>query len=216
MILSASILSADFTRLAAQIQEAEQAGVDWLHIDVMDGHFVPNITMGPFILEACRRVSNLPLDVHLMIENPERYIEAFAKAGAGWISIHIENNNNVYRTLQEIHALGCKAGIALNPGTPAAAVSSVVQLVDFILVMSVNPGFSGQEFIPEMVNKVEEISNLVRDSGSSAIIEVDGGITDSTLSAMYRAGARIFVSATALFKYPDGLKAGVQALHRAV
>jgi ribulose-phosphate 3-epimerase len=210
--LSASILSAaDFGYLAAQLQQAEEAGVDWIHIDVMDGHFVPNITMGPFIVEACRKYTQLPLDVHLMISNPERHIDAFAKAGANLLSIHIENNPNVYRTLQQIRSLGATPGIVLNPGSPAVSVQSVLPLVDLVLVMTVNPGFSGQSFI-DMTTKIGEVQQMINSANSQAQIQVDGGITASTLPGCYTAGARIFVAATALFKYKDGIAAGVQAL----
>ena len=149
IIVSASILSANWANFADQIREAENAGVDWIHVDVMDGSFVPNISMGPFILNTCRQISDLPLDVHLMVEKPERHIEAFAKAGANRLGIHIEATPNVHRTLQEIRSLGCSPTIVLNPGTPAWSISSVIDIVDMVLVMTVNPGFSGQKFIPE-------------------------------------------------------------------
>ncbi len=215
-LLSASILSADFSHLAEQIHATEQAGVDWLHIDVMDGHFVPNITMGPFIVETCRKVSALPLDVHLMIESPERHIESFAKAGANHLSIHIENNNNVHRTLQAIRSLGCHPGIVINPGTPAAAITSVVDMVDLILVMTVNPGFSGQKFISQMVEKIAEVKALVQSKHSPALIQVDGGITAETLPSALQAGAQVFVSASSIYHYPAGIQSGVKALRDAV
>ncbi|MGB9801037.1 MAG: ribulose-phosphate 3-epimerase [Thermanaerothrix sp.] len=216
IILSASILSADFAHLADEIAQAEAAGVDWLHIDVMDGHFVPNITMGPFIVETCRRISSLPLDVHLMIEKPERYVEAFIRAGANYVSVHVEGNPNIHRTLQTIRSLGAKAGIVLNPGTPACAISALLPVVDFILVMTVNPGYSGQSFLAESVPKISEIKAMLERHPSSALIQVDGGINAATLPIAYQAGARIFVAATAIFNHPQGIQAGVKSLRTAV
>ncbi|NMC79677.1 MAG: ribulose-phosphate 3-epimerase [Chloroflexi bacterium] len=215
LLLSSSILSADFAHLADQIKMAEDAGVDWLHIDVMDGHFVPNITMGPFIVETCRRISSLPLDVHLMIEKPENHVEAFAHAGANWISIHVENNPNVHRTLQYIRSLGCHPGVVLNPGTPAYSLAALVNDVDLILAMTVNPGFSGQEFIHNMVPKIAELRRMLDANHSPAQLEVDGGINEQTLPAVLKAGATVCVAATAIFKHPSGIAAGVKALREA-
>ena len=215
IILSGSILSADFARLGEQIQTAQEAGIDWIHVDVMDGHFVPNITMGPFIVETCRRITNLPLDVHLMIEKPEQMIAAFAAAGATTISVHIEDTPHVYRTLQHIRSLGCHAGIVLNPGTPAASVSNVLNLADLVLILTVNPGYSGQQFIPGVLAKISQVRTMIEESHSNAIIEVDGGMTIDTLPLALRAGARIFVTATAVFRNPGGIAAGIQALRAA-
>ena len=215
-LLSASILSANFACLADQIRESETAGVDWLHIDVMDGHFVPNISMGPFIVETCRKISALPLDVHLMIEAPERLIESFAKAGASGMSIHIENNNNVHRTLQAIRSLGCKPGIVLNPGTPAAHIASVIDMVDLILVMTVNPGFSGQKFIPNMISKITEVKEMIKTSNPHALLQVDGGITSENLPEVYRAGAQVIVSASSIYQHPQGITSSIKALRAAV
>jgi len=215
MILSASILSADFSDLRNQILSAERAGADWMHVDVMDGHFVPNITMGAFMVETMRRITSLPLDVHLMIEQPERHIAAFVKAGASYVSVHIEGNPNIHRTLQSLRTLGAHPGIVLNPGTPASAVQAVLPFVDYVLVMTVDPGFSGGEFIPEMAAKVTEVRQMLSRINSSALIEVDGGITASTLPVMQAAGADIFVAATAIFKHPDGIEAGVRNLRTA-
>ncbi len=212
MILSASILSADFSDLRDQIRQVEEAGVDWIHIDVMDGHFVPNITMGPFIVETCKRITRLPLDVHLMIEQPERHIAAFMDAGADYLSVHIEGNPNIHRTVQSIHARGVHPGIVLNPGTPTGQVQALLPFVDYALVMSVNPGFSGQNFIPETSEKVREIRRLSTDLNPSLKIEVDGGITAETLPLVKAAGVDICVAATAIFKHPAGISAGVQAL----
>jgi ribulose-phosphate 3-epimerase len=215
-IISASILSADFGYLAEQLQLCEQAGVDWIHIDVMDGAFVPNITMGPFIVETCRRLTSLPLDVHLMIEKPEKHIESFAKAGANYLTIHIEEAPNVHRTLQAIKQMGVKAGIAVNPGTPADHIEGVADLIDLILVMTVNPGFSGQQFIHSTVNKISVVKGLLRGTNSNAIIQVDGGITTATMPIVFKAGARSFVAATAIFKHPQGVVEGVKALRDSI
>lgn len=210
--LSASILSADFSNLSDQIRKAEDAGVNWIHIDVMDGHFVPNITMGPFIVETCRRITSLPLDVHLMIEKPENHIQSFISAGANWVSIHIEDNPNVHRTLQLIHSLGSKAGIVLNPGTPAQSVEAVIPFVDLVLVMTVNPGFSGQSFIPQILGKISTIKNMLEKHNPEAILQVDGGINPQNISAVAEAGANCFVAATAIFKHPQGIAEGVNSL----
>lgn len=210
--LSASILSADFSSLGKQLKEAEQARIDWIHVDVMDGHFVPNITMGPFIVATCRRVSILPLDVHLMIEKPERHIEAFAEAGANWLTVHIEGNPNIHRIIESIHSLGCKAGISLNPGTPASAIAAVLPYIDMVLVMTVNPGYSGQKFIPGVVEKITEIKQLVTNYPHPIRIEVDGGITPETLPIAQCAGADTFVAATSIFGHPDGIRAGASSL----
>lgn len=217
IILSASILSsADFAHLGDDIRAAEQAGVDWIHVDVMDGSFVPNITMGPFIVETLRRITTLPLDVHLMIEKPENHIKAFRDAGASILTVHIENTPHIFRILQEIHALGCKAGIALNPGTPAQSISAITSLLDQVLVMTVNPGFSGQTFIPQTVTKIAQVHALLNQLQSKAVIQVDGGITAETLPQVVNAGARSIVAATAIFKHPQGISAGVRALRGAL
>lgn len=211
-LISASILSADFTRLGDQIREAEQAGVDWIHIDVMDGHFVPNLTMGPFIVETCRRVTQLPLDVHLMVQTPELFLESFASAGATSLSVHVENNPNLHRTLQKILELGCRAGAVINPGTAAIHVQPILHLADLILVMSVNPGYSGQEFLPEVLPKITLIRNWLDAAHSPTWIQVDGGMNTTTLPQALAAGVRVFVAATSIFKHPNGITAGVHAL----
>ena len=215
-IISTSILSADFTRLGEEIAACESAGADWLHVDVMDGHFVPNITMGPFIVQHCRRVTKLPLDVHLMIEKPERYIEAFAKAGASGLTVHGETCPDLFNTLKQIKSLGCWAGVVLNPATPASAIEPFLGEADLVLVMSVNPGYSGQKFMPETISKVAEIRKQLDMLNSSAWLEVDGGIDHETLPLMKKAGATAFVAATAVFKHPGGAPAGIKVLRAAI
>jgi ribulose-phosphate 3-epimerase len=211
-IIAPSILSADFLQLGDQIRACESAGADWIHVDVMDGHFVPNLTMGPFIVNACRRATRLPLDVHLMIEKPERLLEDFARAGATHLTVHVETCPHLHRTLEHIRSLGCKAGVTLNPGTPAAAIQAALPFADLVLVMSVDPGFSGGEYIPEMTAKVAEVRAMLDRINSPAWLEVDGGITPATLPEMRAAGATAFVSATAVFKNPQGIAAGIGSL----
>ena len=212
-LISASILSADFTRLGEQIQEAEKGGTNWIHVDVMDGHFVPNLSMGPFIVEACRRATALPLDVHLMIEKPENLLGDFARAGASNLTVHVETCPNLHRTLQTIRELGCKAGVVINPATPVALVEPVLHMVDLVLVLSVNPGYSGQTFLPEVLPKVTAIRNLLDKVNPIANLEIDGGINSSTLPEVIRAGANVFVAAHAIFDHPGGIAAGIQQLH---
>jgi len=211
-LISTSILSADFTRLGEQIAAVEAAGADWIHVDVMDGHFVPNLTMGPFIVEHCRRITDLPLDVHLMVEKPENLLVDFANAGASVLSVQIETCPNINRTLQMIRELGCKPGVVLNPGTPASAIKEVLHLVDLVLVMSVNPGYSGQTFQPEVLSKTKTIRDWLDDINPWAMIEMDGGLTEKTLPEALDAGIQICVAATAVFKHPDGITTGVRAL----
>ena len=212
MIISSSIISLDFLSFEEELKDAEQAGIDWLHLDVMDGQFVPNITIGPMFLPFCKKATNLPLDVHLMIHQPERHIEAFAKAGADYISIHVENNPNVLRTIQQIKEFGCKAGIVLNPATPVESIIELLPFIDLVLVMSVNPGFSGQKFLPEMLPKVKNIRKLIDQSSCKILLQVDGGINEDTIKSVIEAGADVIVAATAIFKHPKGIKAGVNAL----
>lgn len=213
-ILAPSVIAADFTRLAEEIAACESAGADWLHVDVMDGHFVPTITIGPLFVEACKRASKLPLDVHLMISEPEKYIEAFAKAGAGNITVHAETCPDLPHIVKKIKSLGCTSGITLNPATPASALDSALPFADLVLVMSVNPGFSGQVFMPEMIGKVEELRNKLNALRSSAHLEVDGGINAETLPLMKNAGANVFVAGSAAFKHPQGTAKGVKALKK--
>jgi ribulose-phosphate 3-epimerase len=215
-LIAPSILSADFTRLGAELAACESAGADWIHVDVMDGRFVPNLTMGPVIVETCRRVTKLPLDVHLMIEEPERHIEAFAKAGASHITVHVETCPHLHRTLQQIKSLGCKAGVTLNPSTPASAIEPMLSLVDLVLVLTVNPGFSGQKFIPEVLPKIVTLRRKMDEIGSSAWMEVDGGISSATLPQVREAGANAFVSGSFLFQHPQGIAGGIRELRDCV
>lgn len=215
IILSSSILSADFGRLKDQVREAETSGVDWIHIDVMDGHFVPNLTMGPFIVETVRGMTDLPLDVHLMVDNPDVMIPWFVSAGADWISVQIETCPHIFRTLQTISALGKHPGVVLNPGTPPAVLDEVLHLTELVLVMSVNPGASGQSFIPSSIRKVSQIHHKIQGVGSQARIQVDGGVTSANIADLKQAGAEIFVAATAIFRHPQGIAAGVRALRTA-
>jgi ribulose-phosphate 3-epimerase len=211
-IIAPSIVAADYLRLKEDIAACKAAGAEWLHVDVMDGHYVPNITMGPFLVETFKRATNLPLDVHLMIEKPERYLEAFANAGASVLTAHVETCPHIYRTLQHIRSLGCKAGVTLNPGTSVSLIEPVLHLVDLVLVMSVNPGFSGQAFIPETTRKVEVIRKKLDEIKSTAYLEVDGSISAETLPRMKDAGASVFVAGNAIFKHPQGIEAGIKAL----
>jgi ribulose-phosphate 3-epimerase len=215
-LLATSILSADFTRLGADIAEAEAGGADWIHIDVMDGHFAPNLSMGPAIVSACRRATRLPLDVHLMIESPDRLIPAFAEAGATHLTVHIEACPHIYRVLQSLRGMGVKAGVSLNPGTPAEALVEVLPLSDLILVLTVNPGFSGQEFIESMLPKIATIDRWRQEGRYQGYIEVDGGMTADTAPRAAEAGADVFVAAKAVFGHPQGIEAGLRELRAAL
>ena len=206
-IIAPSILSADFTRLGEELNLIESAGADWVHIDVMDGHFVPNITYGPIIVDACKRATNLPLDVHLMIERPDLTIPEFARAGADYISVHAEACPHLHRSLQLIQSLKVKAGVAINPSTPLSCLDWVVDQLDFVLIMSVNPGFGGQTFIEPCVEKIQALSALLKEKNSDAIIQVDGGINTDTIKAVARAGASSFVAGSAIFNTEDYTKA---------
>ena len=201
--LAPSILSADFAALGAQVAAAQRGGADQIHLDVMDGHFVPNLTMGPAVVAAVRRVTTLPLDVHLMIAEPDRYLEAFAAAGAGILTVHLEALSHLHRTIQAIRQLGCRAGVAINPATPVEALSEVAGDLDVVLVMSVNPGFGGQAFIPASESKISRVRQLLSRAGSRADIEVDGGIDRSNIGAVVGAGATMVVAGAAIYGATD-------------
>jgi ribulose-phosphate 3-epimerase len=203
VLIAPSILSADFARLSDAIAAVERGGADLIHVDVMDGHFVPNITIGVPVVKSLKRVAKLPLDVHLMIENPDRYIEAFAEAGAAMMSVHVEALRHVHRTVHAIKALGVKAGVVLNPGTPVVALREIAADLDFVLVMSVNPGFGGQTFIPRSESKLREVRALLDEAGNPAPIEIDGGIDQHNIGRVVTAGARIVVAGSAVFNTPD-------------
>jgi ribulose-phosphate 3-epimerase len=215
-LLAPSIIAADFTRIAEEVAACEAAGADWLHVDVMDGHFVPTITVGPLFTEALNRVTKLPLDVHLMISEPEKYLEDFARAGADHITVHVETCPDLPRVVAKIKSLGCKAGITLTPATPASSLNDALPLADLVLVMSVNPGYSGQKFMPEMIAKVEELRNKLNALRSTACLEVDGGMNAETIPLMKKAGATVFVTGNAAFNHPKGSLEGVRTLKKIV
>lgn len=199
IIIAPSILSADFSRLGEEIRAVEEAGAEVIHIDVMDGHFVPNITIGPLVVEAVRRVTELPLDVHLMISEPDRYIKAFADAGADWITVHAEACTHLHRSLNFIRSLGKKAGAVLNPATPLSSLEYVLEEVDLVMLMSVNPGFGGQSFIASTLKKCRELRTMLDKVNPAAGIEIDGGMSPKTIGAMAEAGANIFVAGSAIY-----------------
>jgi ribulose-phosphate 3-epimerase len=213
-VIAPSILACDFGRLFDEVQAVTDAGADWIHVDVMDGHFVPNITIGPRIVEAVRDATQLPLDVHLMIQQPERYIDSFVKAGATTIGVHAEACPHLHRTVAQIRETGARASVTINPGTPANAVEAVIGDVDQVLVMTVNPGFGGQQFIASTLAKVETLRGWIRDRELAVALEVDGGITEDTIASAARAGANAFVAGTAIFGAPDYREA-ITALRQA-
>ena len=204
-VIAPSILSADFSRLGEQVKAVDEAGADWIHVDVMDGRFVPNITIGPLIVKALRPVTTKPLDVHLMIVEPEKYVADFAEAGADIISVHAEHNASphLHRTLGQIRELGKQAGVVLNPGTPLELIEYVIELCDLVLIMSVNPGFGGQSFIPEVVPKIRKLRQMCNDRGLDPWIEVDGGLKPANAWQVLDAGANAIVAGSAVFKAPD-------------
>jgi ribulose-phosphate 3-epimerase len=214
--LAPSILAADFARLGEQVREADQAGADRIHVDVMDGHFVPNISMGPIVVKALRPVTRLPLEVHLMIEEPIRYLDAFAEAGADSLLVHVENAANLHRTVQHIKALGKKAGVVLNPATSPVALAEIYLDVDLILVMTVNPGFGGQKFIPNTQGKIRRIRQMIDQAKLDIELEVDGGIDAETTARVVEAGARVLVAGSAIFGAADGVTAAMNRLRTAV
>lgn len=203
LLIAPSILSADFAALGDAIAAAERGGADLIHVDVMDGHFVPNITIGPAVVRSIKRVATVPLDVHLMITDPDRYIDAFAEAGAAMMSVHVEVLPHLHRTVHAIKALGVKAGVVINPATPVGAIEEIAGDVDFVLVMSVNPGFGGQTFIPRSESKVREVRALLDRAGNQAPVGIDGGVDFQTVGRVVAAGARILVAGAAVFHTPD-------------
>ncbi len=212
--IAPSILSADFANLGRDIAAAEAGGADLIHVDVMDGHFVPNLTIGPPVIRAVKRVATVPLDVHLMVENPDPYLEAYVEAGASMVSVHVEVLRHLHRTIAAIKELGAQAGVVLNPATPVAALKDVAADVDYVLVMSVNPGFGGQSFIPHSLEKLREVRALLASAGSAAFVEVDGGVDVGNVRAVVEAGASVIVAGSAIFGTPDAA-AAVRALRAA-
>lgn len=214
-LLAPSILSADFTRLGADVQACQQAGADWIHVDVMDGRFVPNLTFGAPIVEACRRVTSLPLDVHLMVQTPEPLLEDFARAGASSLTVHYETCPHLHRTLQQIHALGLKAGVAINPSTSALLLEDILPYADLLLVMTVNPGFGGQKFI-DLTPKIRALRSRLDALSLPARLQVDGGVSAETLPRLLQAGADTFVAGNAVFRHPQGIAGGLLALKQKI
>jgi ribulose-phosphate 3-epimerase len=215
ILIAPSILSADFSRLGQQVAEAEAAAADYIHVDVMDGHFVPNITLGPLVVRAVRRATKLPLDVHLMIEAPERYLQAFREAGADHLIVHVETCPHLHRTIQQIKEMGCRAGVTLNPGTPATTLEEILPYVGQVLVMTVNPGFGGQVFIETMLSKIRRIRAMLDELGSRAELEVDGGIDLETAPLVVEAGARVLVAGSAVFGAKEGIAKAIGVLRAA-
>jgi len=211
--IAASILAADFGRLADEVQAVEAAGADWIHVDVMDGHFVPNLTIGPPVVEAIRRSTALPLDVHLMITNPERYISDYAKAGATYISVHQETCPNLHAVLQDIRRHGCKPSVVLNPATPFHTLEAILPDVEMVLIMSVNPGFGGQGFIASALSKLAAARRARLERGLDFLIEVDGGVKAANVAEVAAAGADVFVIGTGIFSMPS-YRAAIEEIHR--
>jgi ribulose-phosphate 3-epimerase len=214
--IAPSILSADFCRLGEQVREAEAAGADYIHVDVMDGHYVPNITVGPLVVEAVRRVTKLPLDVHLMITNADAYLERFAAAGAAILTVHAEACSHLHRTVQVIRDLGVRPGVTINPATPLGAIDEILEYVDLVLIMTVNPGFGGQEFIGSMLDKIARLRRILEDRGLATEVEVDGGVGVSTIPALVSAGATVLVAGASVFNDDASVSENVAALRRAL
>ena len=214
--LAPSILSADFGRLGEQISQVVQGGADYIHVDIMDGHFVPNITFGPLLVEAIRPYTTLPLDVHLMIEDPDKFIPEFAHAGGDILTVHVEACKHLHRTIQLIKGLGCKAGVALNPGTPLDAMNEVISDVDLVLLMTVNPGFPAQKFIPSVLSKVQVLRSALDEKELSIDLEVDGGINSNTAQSVIEAGARVLVSGSAVFNNQFSVSESMKSLLQSI
>lgn len=202
-LIAPSILSADFSRLGEEIRAVERAGADWIHVDVMDGHFVPNITLGPLVVEAAKRVTSLPLDVHLMIEEPDRCVEDFIRAGSDYLTVHVEACRHLHRTVDFIRRKGCRPGVSLNPATPLSTLDYVLPDVDLVLLMSVNPGFGGQGFIPQVLDKIRELRRILDQAGREIFLEVDGGVKIDNIGEIARAGVDVFVAGSAVFGTAD-------------
>ena len=201
--IAPSILSADFSKLGEEIKDVERGGADYIHVDVMDGHFVPNITIGPLIVDSIRPITKLPLDVHLMIENPDQYIEDFAKAGADYITVHVEACRHLHRTIHLIKSLGVKAGVVLNPATPVQLIEPIIEDLDMVLLMTVNPGFGGQKFISSVLSKIKQVKEMSEQKGLNLEIEVDGGVNEETALLCVEAGATVLVAGSAVFNQSD-------------
>ena len=205
--IAPSLLSADCSNLASEIVRVEKGGAEVIHYDVMDGHFVPNLTIGPLVLESIRKCTQLPIDVHLMVENPDQYLSAFAQAGADWISVHVEACTHLQRTVQRIKQLGKKAGVALNPHTPLGSIEEMLPNLDFVLIMSVNPGFAGQQLIPACLDKISRLKTMTRAKGlASCLVEIDGGVKLENIRSVISAGADVVVSGSGIFGTPDPIK----------
>jgi ribulose-phosphate 3-epimerase len=207
--ISPSILSADLSELGNQLKICEQAGADAIHIDVMDGVFVPNITFGPNIVEMCRQITSLPIDVHLMIVEPEKHLKSFANAGANRITVHYETCPHIHRTLQTLQELGVTPGVTINPGTPIEVLIDLIGSFEQVLVMTVNPGFGGQSFIPNSLNRIQRLKTMLETNKSNAVIQVDGGIDENNIYEIYMSGARDFVAGTSIFKHPEGIETAI-------
>ncbi|MGD9893394.1 MAG: ribulose-phosphate 3-epimerase [Dehalococcoidia bacterium] len=214
--IAPSILAADFSTLGEQVRAAADAGVDYIHCDVMDGHFVPPITFGPLIIEAVRRATSVPIDVHLMVDRPERYVDDIARAGATLFTAHVEATRHIHRVVQSVKAAGMKAGVAINPGTPVSAIDAIVEDADLILVMSVNPGWGGQPFIPGALEKVREVRSMIDARSLATELEIDGGIAETTIAAAVEAGADILVAGSAIYNPREPIAVAVARLRRAI
>ena len=214
-ILAPSILSADFTNLAQQIRMVEIGGADWIHCDIMDGHFVPNLTFGPSLVKAAHKVTKLPIDVHLMIENPDKYLEDFIKAGANYVSVHVEEVVHLNRTINRIKELGAKAGVVINPATPVSSIVDVAEYIDLLLIMTVNPGFGGQKFIPNSIRRIKEAIALRNEVKANFLIEIDGGVNVETAKTAFDAGAEVFVAGSSIFKV-DNISAATVEIKKVI